>query len=182
MGYEAALNKYSKAVDAIRHVQHDNFSSNEIRADLVMIMITSCNNAATCCRQLQRWDDCVKFAKNALVLLDALYQKRGLRIHTILNSDGFKDSKLFSEWRVKSYVLISRAHFAKHKYEDAMEALDAAKRIITQGVAKTPMLASQQKEVEKLVAHCTRELKLIKRKERKRAQAMFGRDKTNKNI
>mmetsp|Transcript_11067 Transcript_11067/g.17055 ORF Transcript_11067/g.17055 Transcript_11067/m.17055 type:complete len:413 (+) Transcript_11067:70-1308(+) len=180
--YEAALNKYSKAVDAIRYVQHDNCSSNEIRADLVMIMITSCNNAATCCRQLQRWEDCVKFAKNALVLLDALYQKRGLRIHTILNSDGFNDSKLFSEWKVKSYILIGRAHFAKHEYEDAMEALDAANRIITQAVAKTPMLASQQKDVEKLVAHCTREKKIMKKKEKKRAQAMFGRDKTNKNI
>mmetsp|Transcript_5284 Transcript_5284/g.7623 ORF Transcript_5284/g.7623 Transcript_5284/m.7623 type:complete len:418 (+) Transcript_5284:180-1433(+) len=180
--YEAALIKYSKAVDAIRYVQHDNFSSNEIRADLVMVMVTSCNNAATCCRQLQKWDECIKFAKNALVLLDALSQKRGLRIHAILNSDGFKDSKLFGEWRVKSYLLIGRVHFAKKEYEEALASFETANNIISQEVIKTPILDSQQKEVKNLMAHCTREKRIIKRKEKKRAQAMFGGDnKTTQN-
>jgi len=172
--YLAALNMYSKAIDAIRYVNHDAGSSNEIRGDLVMVMITCNNNAATCCRQLQKWDECIKFAKNALVLLDALYGKRGLKIHTILNADGFKDSKLFSEWRVKSYLLAARAHFEKQDYEEVMKDLDAASRISTKETMQTPTLVSQQKEIKTLKAYCIREQKAIKRKEKKRAQAMFG--------
>ena len=109
--YQQALNIYAGAVDAVRYVQYDADSSNECRADLVEVMVTCSNNAATCCVQLQKWSDAHRYAQNALVLLDALYSKRGMKIHAILtkHTPGLCDVKLFGEWRVKSYMIIARA-------------------------------------------------------------------------
>ena len=45
--YSLALNSYAGALDAVRNVQHDYSSTNEVRSDLVLTMITCSNNAAT---------------------------------------------------------------------------------------------------------------------------------------
>eukprot|EP00555_Chaetoceros_dichaeta_P014662 CAMPEP_0198276000 /NCGR_PEP_ID=MMETSP1447-20131203/65076_1 /TAXON_ID=420782 /ORGANISM="Chaetoceros dichaeta, Strain CCMP1751" /LENGTH=475 /DNA_ID=CAMNT_0043970915 /DNA_START=102 /DNA_END=1526 /DNA_ORIENTATION=- len=50
--FPAALHLYASAVDAVRYVQHDSQSTNECRADLIDVMVTCSNNAATCCVQL----------------------------------------------------------------------------------------------------------------------------------
>jgi tetratricopeptide (TPR) repeat protein len=172
--YEPAVVTYSKAVDAVRYVQHDATSSNEVRADLIVAMITCSNNAGTCSVQLHKWDQAIRFAKNALVLIDALYPKRGSRIHTVLNRDGHPDSKIFGEWRVKSYLLMARAHFERKDYDTALEMLKGATAILNEYEDKTPALVSQEKEANKLKAHCDREDKIVKRMEKKRAKAMFG--------
>ena len=173
--FDPAVLTYSKAVDAVRYVQHDANSSNEVRADLVVVMITCSNNAGTCSVQLHKWDEAIKFAKNALVLLDALHPKRGSKIHTILNRDGFTDSKIFGEWRVKSYLVMARAHFERKDYEAASAALQGATAILDEcGDVKTPTLLSQEKDVKKLKAHCDREEMLVRKLEKKRAKAMFG--------
>lgn len=172
--YEPALLTYSKAVDAVRYVQHESNSSNEIRADLVVAMITCSNNAGTCSIQLHKWDQAIKFATNALVLIDALYPKRGGKIHTILKRDGYPDSKIFGEWRVKSYLIMARAQFERKDYDEALKTLQRATIIVNEFNEKTAVLVSQEKEVSKLKAHCEREDKAVKRLEKKRARAMFG--------
>ena len=45
--YMLALNTYAGALDAVRNVQHDHSSSNEVRADLIVTMVTCSNNSAT---------------------------------------------------------------------------------------------------------------------------------------
>jgi tetratricopeptide (TPR) repeat protein len=172
--YEPAVLTYSKAVDAVRYVQHDANSSNEVRADLIVAMITCSNNAGTCSVHLHKWDQAIKFAKNALVLIDALYPKRGGKIHTILNREGYLDSKIFGEWRVKSYLLMARAQFERKDYDAALETLEGATIILNEFNGKTSTLLSQEKEVKKLKAHCAREDKAVKKLEKKRARAMFG--------
>lgn len=172
--YEPAVVTYSQAVDAVRYVQHDATSSNEVRADLIVAMITCSNNAGTCSVQLHKWDQAIQFAKNALVLIDALYPKRGSRIHMILNRDGHPDSQIFGEWRVKSYLIMARAQFERKDYDTALETLKGANAILNEYEVKTPTLVSQEKEVIKLKAHCDREDKIVKRMEKKRAKAMFG--------
>jgi tetratricopeptide (TPR) repeat protein len=172
--YEPAVVTYSKAVDAVRYVQHDATSSNEVRADLIVAMITCSNNAGTCSVHLHKWDQAIRFAKNALVLIDALYPKRGSRIHTVLNRDGHPDSQIFGEWRVKSYLIMARAHFERKDYDTALETLKGANAILNEYEVKTPTLLSQEKEAIKLKAHCDREEKIVKRMEKKRAKAMFG--------
>ena len=82
--YTAALETYARAVDAVRYVQHNKQSSNEVRADLLVVMVTCSNNAATCCLQLKQWTEACNYAKNTLVLIDALEEKYGMKIHTIL--------------------------------------------------------------------------------------------------
>lgn len=107
--YREALNVYSGCIDAVRYIQHDTNSNNECRADLIEVMVTCSNNAATCCIQLQIWEEAFKFAKNALILLNAMFGKRGAKIHTILNSDnGHCDAKMFGEWRAKSRLIMAR--------------------------------------------------------------------------
>eukprot|EP00978_Attheya_sp_CCMP212_P049470 scaffold669091_cov59-Attheya_sp.AAC.1 len=97
--FEVALNLYANAIESVRYVQHDSRSTNQLRADLVTLMVTCNNNAGTCCIQLGKWVEATRFARNALVLLDALYGKRGKKIHTLLVEEGMGDEKLFGEWR-----------------------------------------------------------------------------------
>ena len=100
--WEAALEIWAKAIDAVRYVQHGADSTNEVRADLLVIMITCGNNCATCCVQLKRWELAEKYAVNALVLVDALEKRKGeSKIRKIINRDGVSDSQLFGAWKAK---------------------------------------------------------------------------------
>jgi hypothetical protein len=99
--FTGALEIYARAVDAVRYVQHGKDSTNEVRADLLIVMITCSNNAGTCCLQLRNWDRAGKFGQNALVLIDALEEKKDSRIRKIINDDGIGDSQLFGSWKVK---------------------------------------------------------------------------------
>lgn len=172
--YGPALETYAKAVEAVRYVQHNANSSNEVRADLVAIMITCCNNAGTCSVQLHKWDEAIKFSLNALTLLDALFAKRGSRIHSILNKEGYSDIKIFGEWRVKSHLITARALLEKKNYDTALKTLEVAAHLIAQEKDRTPALVTQAKEVKKLVAHSQHGRDVVRKTEKKRAQAMFG--------
>jgi hypothetical protein len=177
--YQEALHLYSKAVDTVRFVQHKKDSTNELRADLLVVMITCCNNAATCCIQLSLWDRAYKFGMNALVLLDALYDKRGnSKIHSLLNKDGFVDSQLFGAWKVKSYLVIARGLAEKHETQQAITTLKPALVVIAEykkeGDDNYQQLSSQEKTIRKLLMVCRERLKAELKKEKQRAIAMFG--------
>jgi len=195
--YLLALESYGQAVDAVRFVQHDSNSANEVRADLVVVMITCCNNAATCCFQLlgmgkdpssvhTMCERGIQYSKNAVVLIDALYAKRGFKIHTILQQDGLPNSKLFGEWKVKSLFLLGRFYTHLKKYEDAMQHLKQALAIISQYTsseersskdvdpASKKALLSQDRQIRKLLLSLQQKRKAEKKKEKQRAMAMFG--------
>jgi hypothetical protein len=100
--YSGALELYAKAVDAVRYIQHGPDSTNEVRADLVVVVVTCSNNSGTCCLQLENWDRAEKFGMNALALIDALEEKKDTsKIKKIMNADGITDSQLFGTWKVK---------------------------------------------------------------------------------
>jgi tetratricopeptide (TPR) repeat protein len=181
--HKVALEHYAKAVDAVRLVQHGNSSSNEVRADLVEVMITCCNNASMCCWKLgNSWKECDEFARNALLLIDALYKKRGKIIHSILVLGGgakLSDAKLFGVYKVKSLLLIARAQAGQHEYRDAVKTLKQAKEILKEYLQKTAngstkTLESQEKEMKRQLNECVQHVKAEKQKEKARAQAMFG--------
>jgi len=177
--FKEALELYSEAVNSVRYAQHTQNSTNELRADLLVVMITCCNNAATCCIQLQDWDKAYKFGKNALVLLEALYKKRGdSKIHDVLNQEGFGDSQLFGTWKVKSYIVIARGLAEKFDTEEALEHLKKGQEMLTifkkEGDVRFQQLASQEKQIRKLQIKCKERLKAERKKERQRAKAMFG--------
>ncbi|KAL3798826.1 hypothetical protein HJC23_004614 [Cyclotella cryptica] len=191
--YTLALNAYAGALDAVRNVQHDHSSTNEVRADLVVTMVTCSNNSATCCIKLKKWEEATRFAQNSLILLDALYAKKGLKIHSILNKEGTIDTKLFGEWRVKSYLVIARSAMERDDEEGAIAVLKKAKvvameyiddinskqqsSINKQELDSLKILTSQMKEVRRLMADCAEKKKATKIKEKKRAQKMFAQDK-----
>jgi tetratricopeptide (TPR) repeat protein len=112
--YDIALRTYAQAVSIARDRQHDP-TTNELRADLVVLMITCSNNAATCCIKLQQYTEARKHAQNALILCDALYTKRNKKVHTVLRNDGLIDAKIFGEWRIKSYIIISHCALVENK-------------------------------------------------------------------
>jgi hypothetical protein len=183
--YSAALQTYASAVDAVRYVQHKSDSSNEVRADLVVLMITCSNNAATCCTKLLHWNEAETFARNTLIIIDALEPKKGKRIHVLLNQSGYTDTKLFGEWRVKSCIIIAKALAEKGDYEEAMEILKTAREVIdkytAQEYVKQPALnqsvktlMANGKEIKKLHTQCKERRKVERDKEKKRARAMFG--------
>jgi hypothetical protein len=100
--YEGALQLYAKAVDSVRYIQHGPESSNELRADLVVVMVTCNNNSGTCCLQLRDWEHAAKYGINALALMDALEKKKDTsKILKIMNKDGISNSQIFGTWKVK---------------------------------------------------------------------------------
>lgn len=185
--YDEALQTYSYAVDAVRYVQHNKTSSNEVRADLLVTMVTCSNNAGTCCLQLDRKDEAHRFATLALSLIDAMEERKGNNIHKVLNREGTSDAKFFGQWKVKSYLLIARA-VQKNDADQAIDVLKKAHDVIAyytgpeqQKLASTAdakksiqQLVVNDKEVKKLHAHCKERRKLLKEKEKKRAQKMFA--------
>lgn len=192
--FDKALKTYATAVDAVRNIQHDAASTNEVRSDLVLVMITCSNNAGTCCIKLKKYEEAVKFAQNAEVLIDALYNKRGKKIHTILNKEGTIDAKLFGEWRAKSYMIIARCRICQGRDEEAVGSLKKAKLAVTKymdGINNTKngktsalekaslkSLTAQAKEIRRLLVECAEKKKANKKLERKRAKAMFAVKKT----
>jgi len=190
--YREALNVYSGCIDAVRYIQHDTDSNNECRADLIEVMVTCSNNAATCCVQLQMWEEAFKFAKNALILLNAMFGKRGAKIHTILNRDnGHCDAKIFGEWRVKSRLIMARSLFEKDGHDLALEELRMARKHIAYYIAgegttkeggkdyalskaSVSKMRIQEKEIAKLKAKITEKKKELLKFEKARAKAMFA--------
>lgn len=100
--YDGALELFARSLDVVRYVQHKADSTNEVRADLIVVMITCSNNAALCSSKKEDWERTEKFAANALILIEAL-EERGdeSKIRKVLNSDGIGDSQLFGTWKVK---------------------------------------------------------------------------------
>ena len=176
--YSKALDLFSTAIYAVRMQEHSPESTNEMRADLVEIMISCSNNAASCYVKLKRWEEAEQQARNALLLIDALDGKRGQKIHLILKEGGLSDLKIFGEWRVKSYLIIARAEAEQQEYAMALARLKQALSFTRAGVgvgAKVmPGLEKQDVEIRRLIQTYGERHKLIYLKEKARAKAMFG--------
>lgn len=176
--YDKALSLFSEATNAVRMQQHSPNSSNEMRADLVEIMITCSNNAASCYVKKKEWKDAQQQARNALLIIDALDQKRGMKIHTILRQGGLSDLKMFGEWRIKSMLIIARAEAEEQEYVMAIPRLKAAlshtRTSLHVGARVIPGLEKQDKEIRKLIQTYGERQRAILQKEKARAKAMFG--------
>lgn len=129
--YQRAWEIYGRAIDVVQYVQHSTQSTNAVRADLLVVMITCSNNAATCSLKLDRLEEASKHAQQALGLLDALEKKKGLKIHGELLSQGHSDIRLFGEWKVKSLLIIARSLAENDEIEAAMDTAKTARDIIT---------------------------------------------------
>jgi tetratricopeptide (TPR) repeat protein len=184
--YGTALRTYAKAVDAVKYVQHKPDSSNAVRADLLVVMITCSNNAATCCSKLEQWEEAFKHAQQAVALLDALETKKGSKIHQELQREGHHDVRLFGEWKVKSYLIIARALAEKDEIEAAMDVTKKAREVVVTYTKSgnyvdnaaykqsIKQLLQNDKEFIKLYARCKERRNEIRKKEKLRAQAMFA--------
>mmetsp|Transcript_24503 Transcript_24503/g.57919 ORF Transcript_24503/g.57919 Transcript_24503/m.57919 type:complete len:480 (+) Transcript_24503:180-1619(+) len=180
--YTGALELFAKAVDVVRYVQHKSDSTNEVRADLVAMMITCSNNAALCSSKKDDWDRAARFGTNALVLIEALEEKgEGSKIKKVLNDDGIRDSQLFGTWKVKSLLLIAKSQMEQHnasKMSDALKkALKAISRYKKEGDLMYKQLATQEKDIRRLRLEFSKKNKATRVKEKERAKAMFCNDK-----
>jgi hypothetical protein len=142
-------------------------------------MITCCNNAGICSLLLNRLDETYNFGKNASVLLDAIYEKRGKsKILELLYKEGLEESKMFGTWKVKSLLLIARGLAERYETEKADKKLKEAMDVIAIYKKESdPMfqqLVAQEKQVRKLHVGYRQRIKAEKKKEKERAVAMFG--------
>jgi tetratricopeptide (TPR) repeat protein len=177
--YDGALELYAKAVDAVRYVQHGADSTNIVRADLLIVMITCSNNAGMCCLHLGDYRRAEKFAKNSLSLIEALYKKKdSSKILQVLHKDGVTDSQLFGSYRVKSNLIVAASMVRLHRPEEAVPVLKESQQIIsTYKQDNDPFrkqLHIQEKEIRKLYDEATHLIKSDRQKEKKRARAMFA--------
>ena len=186
--YQTALNLYAGAIEALRYVQYNPTIDNYTRADALILLITCNNNAATCCANLlPKWKDAaIKYAKNALLLIDALHGKQGQQIHTLIQTRlDVPNIKLFGEWRVKSYLLLATVQQTKISYEpQVLEYCKKARVILTEYTNNKNDDATQptsskalkllERQINKLMASTLEQKKLHHEKEKARAKAMFG--------
>lgn len=172
--YLEALEEYSRAVGTVKYVQHADSSPNALRADLLVIMITCSNNAATCSIKLgHHVDRSFEFAKQALDLLEALEAKKGLKIHAELIKSGYTDTKVFGEWKVKACLILANGLAAKGNVDAALEILQRARTSI-RSVPSSAVLVRNEREILKRTTALKEQRKAQRSKERKRAQAMFA--------
>ena len=184
--YEKALDLFTQAVYAVRMQQHTPESTNEMRADLVEIMISCSNNAASCFVKMGKWEEAQQHARNALLLIDALDGKRGQKVHLILREGGLSDLKIFGEWRVKSYLIIARAEAEQQEFSMALARLKQAMSVTRGGIginAKVKLgLEKQDNEIRRLMQTYGERHKMLYRKEKARAKAMFSGNEKSKSI
>jgi hypothetical protein len=160
-----------------------------VRADLLVVMITCCNNAATCCMHLYKWEDAFKHSQQAVSLLNALENKKGSRIQQELHRQGFLAVRLFGEWKVKSLLITARVLNEKDEVELAMDTIKTAREVIATYTSNSDpvdlsqarlyqqsvkQLTNNDKELLKLLSRCKERRKVILKKEKMRAQAMFA--------
>ena len=178
--HQTALNLYGGAIEALRYIQYNPTIDNYTRADALILLITCNNNAATCCANLQWKDAAIKYAKNALLLIDALHSKQGQQIHTLIQTKlHISNIKLFGEWRVKSYFLLATAHQPQTIFYEpkVLEYCKKARLILTEYKNKTTTttaLNQLERQINKLMASTLEQKKLHHEKEKARAKAMFG--------
>lgn len=178
--YDGALELFARAVDTVRYVQHGVDSTNELRADLIFVIITCANNAALCSSKKDDWERAEKFGESALVLIEALEEKwNESKIKTILNSDGIGDSQLFGTWKVKSLLLIAKSQMERHDAAKMKNALKKALKAISfyrnENDSMYKQLSIQENDIRRLRLQFSKNEKLVRNKEKKRARAMFGR-------
>lgn len=183
--YSTALDSYRQAVDVVRGVHLSN-NNTEMRADLLHLMVTCANNAATCSMLLKDYPQARTFARHALVLLDALDQQRGKKIHRILERL-VPNAKLLGTWRAKSCLVLTKASLNLGDYTEAQASGQRAQEIIAlyttdnnenNNVNNNESVALERlgKELTKVQAHVKAGLTKLKKREKQRARAMFAND------
>jgi len=183
--YHGALELFARAIDAVRYVQHGTESTNELRADLIAVMITCSNNAALCSSKKDDWGRTAKFGENALVLIEALEVKGNeSKIKALLNKDGIGDSQLFGTWKVKSLLLIAKSQMEQHETTKMTNTLKKAQEAISifkkQNDNMYKQLFTQEKDIRRLRLESSKKTKAALIKEKKRARAMFGDEQEKK--
>lgn len=141
------------------------------------------------------WEDVRRHAHSALVLIEALEEKKGLKVHSVLRREGVSDVKLFGEWKVKSLVLQATALLEGRRkdYQEAADLLRQARRAIaavrddealssssssslssSSATPLSPALQSWDKTAIKLLARCRDGRQQERQKERQQALKMFA--------
>ena len=172
--YGNAIRQYERAVNAVKFVQHGPDSTNVVRADLLLVMITCCNNSATCYLQLlqqqhqqqhdplnsqnalksEYFEKAYQHAQQALSLTEVMEGKKGGRIHQeLLKLDSCNDARMFGEWKVKSLYIIAYVFCNKYdRIDEAISTILKARDIIASAVKMTVNDDRKQQQLTKLQA------------------------------
>lgn len=176
----------------LQDLEYDNLSpsakSSKVKADLVLLQITCSNNAATCCSQLQHYEEASKFAAQALKLLENVAQQRSKRVHKLLNDAGYTDAKLLGDWKVKALLVVAKNLVLTLQMEEASKVLATARQVIAQYSSSTTTasgtdnnvsavqrnLALSDKQARKLERACDKSIKAQLKTAKKQQRKVFG--------
>mmetsp|Transcript_17227 Transcript_17227/g.34532 ORF Transcript_17227/g.34532 Transcript_17227/m.34532 type:complete len:427 (+) Transcript_17227:180-1460(+) len=168
--FSGAAELYKQACFYLQTVDNDSLTDNASRASLLECMIACKNNAAMCCNRLKQSADAAQFANDAVLLLDAIYKQRGLKIHAHLNSMGLSDTTLFHAWRSKGLLYGAQARAETKDFTLAVELL---KRCIAL-TAGVDSLKGIDAKAKKLMVACKQSEEILRKRERKAAKKMFN--------
>jgi tetratricopeptide (TPR) repeat protein len=204
--YQEALQLYRQIVQVISQSpssQNDNEGDLHARADVLILMITSCNNAATCSMSMataatnhgsvgqgeqlsqDSYQDANIFAQQAQSLIATLQRNKGGEIHAILKHD-YADSKIFGEWLVKSIFIQAKVRAVRYQdYAQANTLIQEARSIVrtyldnisTKSNSKK-ILVSLDRDLIKLHKYCREQQQVVTQREKEQAKAMFGGKET----
>lgn len=102
--YAAAVQMYARtlfAVDAVQYMRHKSVSNNEVRLDLLILVISCSNKFATCWSKIEQAD---------AGSLDSL-KVQGGDIHTLRARIAY--SRIFGGWRAEHFLVTARAFAAQ---------------------------------------------------------------------
>ena len=175
---EAANSLYGQACFYLQCVSNDDLTDNCDRAVFLESMIACKNNGAMTNIKLKNFKEAAQMSRDALLLLDSIYMRKGLKVHGALQKMGLTDHKLFHEWRVKSLTYSAQASAELSDFKLAVSLCE-------RGISLTDCLEdlrAAEKKLKKLMEGCKQRIEREAMKERKAAKAMFGGGSKGKKV
>lgn len=124
--WSGALDAYLEAVQEIRYLG-DNLR-NEERAAVFMQTVACYNNIALCCLNLEKHGDGVTFARNSLLLIEALERRmaQDSEVWRCLEAQHSMTEAKLKEWKRKSCFYLGKGELLRKNFELAVQYLEAA--------------------------------------------------------
>ena len=130
--FAAAKMQYQEALGYAQGLQQE--VSNELKARIFELCVPLHTNVALCAMKVKDYADSIVFAKNSLMLIDALSNKlKDSAIWRILQDRGRTQTKLLVDMKKKSLFLLGKAEYfsgrsdsAIFHFEQALAAIDWA--------------------------------------------------------
>lgn len=163
---EEAKSQYLEALESMQHMGDTDHFTDTLRAEVFETTVLCQNNVATCYLKMQNYQEVLGFARNALLLTRAMRGRLDGNVWRALLERGVTEDKLLKDWMKKALYLLAKAEIGRKDYDDAVEHLDAALKLIDGD-------ESYEKNAAELRG-TLQEAQALRKKQTKKEQKMWG--------